>query len=70
MKGHIAESATLVNDREKAYGALVLELGLDDEPHKVDMRDPVHLEAMALVYNPCSRVKRCLWRFTSRGRTR
>lgn len=64
MKGHVAEGATLVHDRERAHNVLVRELGLDDEPHRADARDPVYLEAMALVNNLCSWIKRYLWRFT------
>ncbi|HIU05848.1 MAG TPA: IS110 family transposase [Candidatus Coprousia avicola] len=45
----------------KTAAALVT---LVDEPHKADVRDPVYLEAMALVNNLCSWLKRYLWRFT------
>lgn len=40
------------------------ELSLGDESYKADVRDPAYLEAMALVHNLCSWVKRYLWRFT------
>lgn len=53
-----------MHDRERAHNVLVRELGLEDEPHKADVRDPVYLEAMALVNNLCSWLKRYLWRFT------
>lgn len=49
------------SDRLWAAAALVT---LVDEPHKADVRDPVYLEAMALVNNLCSWLKRYLWRFT------
>ena len=49
------------SDRLWAAAALAT---LVDEPHKADVRDPVYLEAMALVNNLCSWLKRYLWRFT------
>ncbi len=64
MKSHVAEGATLVHDRERAHNVLVRENSLEDESHKADVRDPEHLEAMALANNLCSWIKRCLWRFT------
>ena len=64
LKAHIAEGSVLVHDRERAHGALVRENGLVDESYKADVRDPVYLEAMALVNNLCSWIKRYLWRFT------
>lgn len=64
LKSHIAEGATLVHDRERAHNVLVRELSLEDESHKADVRDPVYLEAMELVNNLCSWLKRYLWRFT------
>ena len=67
MKGRIAEGAALVHDKERAHNVLVRELGLGDGPHKADVRDPAHLEAMALVNNLCSWLRRCLWRFTGMG---
>lgn len=64
MKAHVAEGSTLVHDRERAHSVLVRENSLEDESYKADVRDPAHLEAMALVNNLCSRIKRYLWRFT------
>ena len=64
MKPHVAKGALLVHDRERAHNALVRELGLTDESYKADVRDPAYLEAMALVNNLCSWIKRYLWRFT------
>lgn len=64
MKGHVAKGATLVHDRERARNALVRELDLEDESHKADVRDPEYLEALELVNNPYSWIKRCLRRFT------
>lgn len=64
LKPHIAEGAVLVHDRVRAHGVLVRELKLEDEAHKADVRDPGYLEAMELVNNLCSWIKRYLWRFT------
>ena len=64
MKAHVAEGSTLVHDRERAHNALVRENSLEDESYKADARDPAYLEAMALVNNLCSWIKRYLWRFT------
>lgn len=63
MKARVAEGSTLVHDRERAHNVLVRENSLEDEPYKADVRDPAHLEAMALVNNLCSWIKRYLWRF-------
>ena len=64
LGGHVAEGATLVHDRERAHGVLVRENSLEDESYKADVRDPAYLEAMELVNNLCSWLKRYLWRFT------
>lgn len=64
LGGHVAEGATLVHDRERAHGVLVRENLLEDDSYKADVRDPAYLEAMELVNNLCSWLKRYLWRFT------
>lgn len=64
MKAHVEKGSHLVHDKERAHDVLVRELGLEDESHKADVRDPECLEAMALVNNLCSWLKRYLWRFT------
>lgn len=56
--------AALAHDRERAHGALVRENSLEDESYKADVRDPAYLEAMELVNDLCSWLKRYLWRFT------
>ena len=53
-----------MHDRERAHGVLVRENSLEDESYKADVRDPAYLEAMELVNNLCSWLKRYLWRFT------
>lgn len=64
LGGHVAEGATLVHDRERAHNVLVRENGLAGESYKADARDPEYLEAMGLVNNLRSWLKRCLRRFT------
>lgn len=64
MGAHVAKGATLVHDRERAHNVLVREKSLEDESYKADVRDPAYLEAMGLVNNLCSWLKRYLWRFT------
>ncbi|PWM20778.1 MAG: hypothetical protein DBX97_03235 [Collinsella tanakaei] len=57
------KGATLVHDRERAHSVPVGENGLADEPCKADARDPGYLEAMELMNNLRSRLKRHLRRF-------
>ena len=64
LGGRVAEGATLVRDRERAHDVPVRENGLADESYKADARDPEYLEAMELVSNLRSWLKRYLWRFT------
>lgn len=64
LGGRVAEGTTLVRDRERAHNVLVRENGLADESYRADARDPECLEAMELVSNLCSWLKRQLWRFT------
>ncbi|MGX8703201.1 MAG: IS1595 family transposase, partial [bacterium] len=64
LEKDVAEGSTLVGDKERAHNALVKAVKGTHEAHKADARDPVHLERVAMVNNPCSWIKRCLWRFT------
>lgn len=41
-----------------------MENSLEDESYKADVRDRADLEAMAMVNNMCSWIKRYLWRLT------
>ena len=43
---------------------LVRDGGLESEAHWSDVSDPVYLERMEMVNDPCSWLKRFLWRFT------
>ena len=60
---HIACGSVIVHDKEKAHNALVRAAKCADEAYKADTGDPVYLEAMALVNNLCSWLRRYLLRF-------
>lgn len=53
-----------IHDLEKAHNALVRDGGLESEAHRADVNDPVYLERMEMANDPCSWLKRYLWRFT------
>lgn len=38
--------------------------GLESEARRADVNDPVYLERMKMANDPCSWLKRYLWRFT------
>ena len=56
-----------IHDLEKAHYALVRDGGLKSEAHRADVNDPVCLERMETVNDLCSKLKRCLWRFTGKS---
>lgn len=64
MGGRIAPGSPHIHDLERAHGVLVREGGLDSEAHRADVNDPVYLERMGMVNDPCSLLKRYPWRFT------
>ena len=64
MGGRIAPGSPHIHDLERAHGVPVREGGLESETHRANVNDPVHLELMEMVNNPCSWLKRYLWRFT------
>lgn len=64
LGGHIAEGAVVVHDRERAHNGAIRDAGAVSESCKADVRDPEHLESMALANSLCPWIKRCLWRFT------
>lgn len=51
------------NARDTAYGAPARDGGVESEAHGANVNDPVRLERMEIVYDLCSRLKRCLWRY-------
>lgn len=60
---HIAPESVVVHDKERAHGALVKAAKCTDEAYKADTSEPFYLEAMALVNNLCSWLRRYLFRF-------
>lgn len=64
MGGRIAPGSLLIHDLERAHGVLVREGGLESEAYSADANDPVYLERMEMANDPCSWLKRYLWRFT------
>lgn len=64
MGGRIAPGSPHIHDLERTHGALVRDGGLESKAHRADANDPVYLERMEMVNDPCSRLKRYPWRFT------
>jgi len=63
LLSHIAPGSVIVHDMERAHLALVKAAKCTDEAYKADTTDPVYLEAMELVNNLCSWLRRYLFRF-------
>lgn len=63
LLSHIAPGSTIVHDKERSHPSLVKAAGCADEAYKADPADPAYLEAMALVNNLCSWLRRYLFRF-------
>lgn len=63
LLSHIASGSVIVHDKEKAHNALVKAAKCADEAYKADVSDPAYLEAMALINNLCSWLRRYLFRF-------
>lgn len=63
LLSHIAPGSVIVHDMEKAHMSLVRAAKCTDEAYKADVKDPVYLEAMELVNNLCSWLRRYLFRF-------
>jgi transposase-like protein len=64
LLGHIAPGSLVIHDKEKSHPSLIKAAKCDDLAYKADISDPLYIEAMAMVNNLCSWVKRYLWRFT------
>lgn len=64
MGGRIAPGSLLIHDLERAHSMLISEGGLESEAHWSDVNDPVYLERMEMVNDPCSWLKHFLWCFT------
>lgn len=52
------------NARDTAHGALARDDGVKSEAHRANVNDPVRLERTEIVNDLCSRLKRCLWRYS------
>lgn len=63
LLSHIAPGSVIVHDKERSHPALVKAARCTDEPYKADVSDPSYLEAMELVNNLCSWLRRYLFRF-------
>lgn len=53
-----------MHDKERAHNGAIADKGCASEAYKADAGDPAHLEAMEMVSNLSSWLKRYLWRFT------
>ena len=63
LLSHIAPGSVIVHDMERSHPALVKAAKCTDEAYKADVNDPAYLEAMELVNNLCSWLRRYLFRF-------
>lgn len=64
MDDSIVSGALLVHDLKRAHNALVRDGRHESETHRADANDPVYMEQMEMVNDPCSWQKRYLSRFT------
>lgn len=64
LGSHLAEGSTVVHDKERAHNGVIADKGCASEAYKADVGDPAYLEAMEMVNNLSSWLKRYLWRFT------
>lgn len=64
LGSHLAEGSTVVHDKERAHNGVIADKGCASEAYKADAGDPAYLEAMEMVNNLSSWLKRYLWRFT------
>ncbi len=63
LLSHIAPGPVIVHDMERSHPALVKAAKCADEAYEADVADPAYLEAMELVNNLCSWLRRYLFRF-------
>lgn len=63
LLSHIVPGSVIVHDKERSHPALVKAAKCTDESYKADAADPAYLEAMELVNNLCSWLRRYLFRF-------
>ena len=60
LLSHIAPGSVIVHDMERSHPALVKAAKCTDEAYEADVADPAYLEAMELVNNLCSSLRRYL----------
>ena len=63
LLAHIAPGSVIIHDKERSHRALVKAAKCTDEAYKADTADPAYLEAMGIVNNLCSWLRRYLFRF-------
>ena len=63
LLGHIKEGSVIVCDKEKAHSPLIKAAKCEAEFYKADPKDPVYLEAMQMINNYNSWIKRFLLRY-------
>lgn len=63
LLSRIAPGSVIVHDKERSHPALAKAAKCTDESYKADAADPAYLEAMELVNNLCSWLRRYLFRF-------
>ena len=64
LGAHLAEGSTVVHDKERAHNGVIADRKSSSEAYKADATDPAYLDAMEMVNNLSSWLKRYLWRFT------
>ena len=64
LGSHLEEGGTVVHDKERAHNGAIADKGCASEAYKADVGDPAYLEAMKMVNNLSSWLKRHLRRFT------
>lgn len=64
LGSHLAEGSTVVHDKERAHNGVIADRKCTSEAYKADVADPAYLDAMEMVNNLSSWLKRYLWRFT------
>lgn len=64
LGSHLAEGSTVVHDKERAHSGVIADRKCSSEAYKADVTVPAYLDAMEMVNNLSSWLKRYLWRFT------
>lgn len=64
LLAHLEPGSLVIHDKERSHRGLIKAAKCSDLAYKADVSDPAYIEAMAMVNNLCSWLKRYLWRFT------